>query len=55
MDMTLPQVEKQLEDLFGTLYDVSNWHPALNAVLVAENDSTKALEAIHQLSKAAAA
>ena len=47
--MTLPQAEEKLKAIFGAGYVDDTWRPALNAVLEAENDEQKALEAIEKL------
>jgi hypothetical protein len=47
--MTLPAVEKRLEEHFGNQYADKDWRPALNAVLEAEGDVVKALEAVRGL------
>lgn len=50
--MTLPQVEERLKSIFGADYIDQDWRPALKAVLEAENDEVKALEAIEKLTMA---
>ena len=50
--MTFPQAEERLNSIFGVDYIDHDWRPALNAVLQAENDELKAIEAIEQLTKA---
>ena len=50
--MSLPEAEAQLQNHLGTQYDDRDWRPALKAVMDAENDSIKALEAIRELSLA---
>jgi hypothetical protein len=48
-DMTLPEAEKALNDLFGDKYTDDKWRPALAAVMAAENDVSVALDAIDKL------
>jgi hypothetical protein len=49
--MGLPKAEQHLVELFGERYNDNEWRPALVAVMDAENDVAKALEAIRQLTK----
>jgi hypothetical protein len=51
--MTLPEAEECLKQHLTEQYDDRDWRPALTAVMAAENDTTKALEAISKLSKLA--
>src|SRR4051812_16732589 len=48
-DMTLPQAEEALKNLFGTGYVDEKWRPALTAVMNAENDVNIALKAIEMI------
>ncbi|TFK31239.1 hypothetical protein BDQ12DRAFT_672021 [Crucibulum laeve] len=48
-EMSLPQAEACLMDCLGTAYEDADWRPSLNAVMEAENDTAKALEAIEEL------
>jgi hypothetical protein len=48
-DMSLPEAEKQLHVYFGDAYDDMKWHHVLDAVMAAEDDSAKALDAITQI------
>jgi hypothetical protein len=50
--MTLPQAEERLKSTLGVDYVDQDWCPALNAVLEAENDELKALQAIEKLTLA---
>ncbi len=49
--MTLPQAEEKLKATLAGSYNDSDWRPALNCVLEAENDELKALEAIEKLTQ----
>jgi hypothetical protein len=49
MDMTLPQAENALKDHFGDQYVDGEWRPALDAVMVAENDVAAALKSLQKL------
>jgi hypothetical protein len=48
-DMSLPEAEQSLQALYRESYDDVIWRPALNAVMVAENDSDVALASIEPL------
>lgn len=48
-DMTLPDTKKQLEEKLSDWYVNNNWCLALNAVLDAEGDTVKTLEAIQKV------
>ena len=48
--MTLPETERRLQEHLGGCYDDHDWQPAINAVMDAEGDISKALEAIRRLS-----
>ena len=50
--MTLPQAKERLKSIFRVDYINQDWCPALNAVLEAENDELKALQAIKKLTLA---
>ena len=50
-DLQLPQIEEQLERLFGQAYDDAMWWPALSAVLAVECDTDLALENVERLAK----
>ena len=49
--MTPPQAKERLKSIFRVDYVNQDWHPALNAVLEAENDELKALQAIKKLTQ----
>ncbi|KAJ3514077.1 hypothetical protein NMY22_g14859 [Coprinellus aureogranulatus] len=44
--MTLPDAENKLKDVLGVRFNASDWKPALDAVLNAENDPIAASEAL---------
>ncbi len=46
---TLPGIEQALQDFLGKQYADADWHPALVAIMNAENDVSKVLEAVNQL------
>ena len=48
-DMCLPEAEQALKDHFRDQYIDSEWRPALDAVMSAENDTSVALENIKKL------
>ncbi len=49
--MSLPQAEEKLKAIFGAAYKDADWRQALDCVLEAENDETKALEAVEKLTQ----
>ena len=48
-DMCLPEAEQALKDHFQDQYVNSEWRPALDAVMAAENDTSIALENVKKL------
>jgi hypothetical protein len=48
-EMTLPEAEERLKKHLGERYNTCDWHPALDAVMDAEDDTSRAQEAIHHL------
>ncbi|KAI6010392.1 hypothetical protein BKA83DRAFT_102881 [Pisolithus microcarpus] len=52
-EMTLPEAEKQLQDILTTHYVDINWQPALDAVMQAEGDSDVAIAAVETLATSA--
>lgn len=51
-EMTLPDVEAQLQQHLGDCYDDKDWRPALSAVMNAEGNFLQAHEAINKLAAA---
>ena len=48
-DMTLPNAKECLKQHLGDRYNDKDWQPALDAVMNAEGDTSRAQEAIHHL------
>ena len=48
-EMTLPEAEERLKKHLGERYNTRDWHPALDAVMDAEDNTSHTQEAIHRL------
>ncbi|KAF9219905.1 hypothetical protein BS17DRAFT_372222 [Gyrodon lividus] len=53
-EMSLPDIEKQVQDILGTRYNDADWRPAFKAVMDAEGNTGAATVAVEKLAQAAA-